>query len=61
VDLLRPVRAFDRFQQRHGWLAIPMAVVKKFGDDQAGSLAALVAYYSFGPPPVWTTRLGCCS
>ena len=47
MDLLRPVRAFDRFQQRHGWLAIPMAVVKKFGDDQAGSLAALVAYYSF--------------
>ena len=24
-----------------------MAVVKKFGDDQGGSLAALVAYYSF--------------
>jgi inner membrane protein YhjD len=47
VDLLRPVRAFDRFQQRHGGLAIPLAVVKKFGDDQAGSLAALVAYYSF--------------
>jgi membrane protein len=47
LDLLRPVRAFDRFQQRHGWLAVPMAVVKKFGDDQAGSLAALVAYYSF--------------
>jgi membrane protein len=47
VDLLRPVRAFDRFQQRHHWLALPLAVVKKFGDDQAGSLAALVAYYSF--------------
>jgi hypothetical protein len=24
VDLLRPVRAFDRFQQRHGWLAVPL-------------------------------------
>jgi membrane protein len=47
VDILRPVRAFDRFQQRRKWLAIPMAVVKKFGDDQAGSLAALVAYYAF--------------
>jgi membrane protein len=47
VDLLRPVRAFDRFQQKRSWLAIPMAVVKKFGDDQAGSLAALVAYYAF--------------
>jgi membrane protein len=47
VDVLRPVRAFDAVQQRHRWLAIPMAVVKKFGDDQAGSLAALVAYYAF--------------
>jgi membrane protein len=47
VDLLRPVRAFDRFQQRHRWLAIPMAVIRKFGNDQAGSLAALVAYYAF--------------
>jgi membrane protein len=47
VDLLRPVRRFDRFQQSHKWLAVPMAVVKKFGDDQAGSLAALVAYYAF--------------
>jgi membrane protein len=47
MDLLRPVRAFDRVQQRHRWLAIPIAVVKKFGDDQGGSLAALVAYYAF--------------
>jgi YihY family inner membrane protein len=47
VDILRPVRAFDRFQQRRKWLAIPMAVVKKFTDDQAGSLAALLAYYVF--------------
>jgi membrane protein len=47
VDVLRPVRAFDRVQQRHRWLAIPMAVVKKFSDDQGGSLAALVAYYAF--------------
>jgi membrane protein len=47
VDLLRPVRAFDRFQQRHRWLAVPMAVITKFGNDQAGSLAALVAYYAF--------------
>src|SRR5438270_5582131 len=47
MDLLRPVKAFDRFQQRHTGLAIPMAVVKKFGDDQGGNLAALVAYYAF--------------
>ncbi|MBV9918723.1 MAG: YihY/virulence factor BrkB family protein [Solirubrobacterales bacterium] len=47
MDLLRPVRAFDNVQQRHEWLALPMAVVKKFADDQGGSLAALVAYYAF--------------
>lgn len=47
MDLLRPVRAFDRYQQRRRWLAVPVAVLKKFGDDQGGSLAALVAYYSF--------------
>ncbi|MGI8506402.1 MAG: YihY/virulence factor BrkB family protein [Solirubrobacteraceae bacterium] len=47
MDFLGPVRAFDRFQQRHRASAIPMAVVKKFGDDQGGSLAALIAYYAF--------------
>jgi membrane protein len=47
VDLLTPVKRFDRFQQRHKAWAIPMAVIRKFGNDQAGSLAALVAYYAF--------------
>ena len=47
MDLLRPIQRFDRFQQGHKGWAIPMAVIKKFGDDQAGNLAALVAYYSF--------------
>src|ERR1700730_9770461 len=47
MDVLRPVRAFDRVQQEHRWLAVPMAVVKKFSDDQGGSLAALVAYFAF--------------
>ena len=47
MDLLAPIRSFDRFQQRHTPLAVPIAVVKKFGDDQAGNLAALVAYYAF--------------
>src|ERR1700722_8024287 len=44
---MRPVRVFDRFQQKQPVLAVPLAVVKKFGNDQAGSLAALVAYYAF--------------
>jgi YihY family inner membrane protein len=47
VDLLAPAKRFDCYQQHHRWLAISMAVVKKFGDDSAGSLAALVAYYAF--------------
>lgn len=29
------------------WLAFPVAVWKKFSDDQAGNLAALIAYYGF--------------
>ncbi|HWD68897.1 MAG TPA: YihY/virulence factor BrkB family protein [Solirubrobacteraceae bacterium] len=47
MDPLAPIRAFDRFQQRHPALAIPLAVIKKFGNDSAGNLAALVAYYAF--------------
>jgi uncharacterized BrkB/YihY/UPF0761 family membrane protein len=47
VDLLLPVKRFDTFQQKHKGWAIPMAVVRKFGNDQAGNLAALIAYYAF--------------
>jgi membrane protein len=47
VDLLTPVHRFDRFQQRHKGWAIPMAVIRKFSNDQAGNLAALIAYYAF--------------
>jgi YihY family inner membrane protein len=45
--LRRLLRAIDDFQQRHRWLAFPFAVVKKYGDDQAGRHAALLAYYGF--------------
>jgi membrane protein len=41
------VAAVDRTQQGRPWLAFPVAVWKKFGDDQAGNLAALIAYYGF--------------
>ena len=37
----------DGVQQRHGWLGFLVAVWKKFSDDQAGNLAALVAYFAF--------------
>jgi YihY family inner membrane protein len=43
----RAGNAVDRFQQRWPVLAFPIAVWKKFNDDQAGNLAALIAYYGF--------------
>jgi membrane protein len=39
--------AVDRFQQRRPWLGYVIGAWKKFGDDQAGNLAALVSYYAF--------------
>jgi membrane protein len=41
------LRKVDAYQKRHALLAFPIAVVRKFGDDQAGNLAALIAYYGF--------------
>jgi YihY family inner membrane protein len=43
----RGIRRVDDFQQRHAVIAFPFAVAKKFGDDRAGYLAALIAYYAF--------------
>jgi membrane protein len=43
----RMVQRIDTYQQRHAWLGFPIAVAKKFGDDRAGNLAALIAYYGF--------------
>jgi YihY family inner membrane protein len=43
----RLVRRVDAFQQRHRLPGFMFGVVKKFGDDRAGSLAALMAYYGF--------------
>ncbi len=37
----------DNFQQRHKVLAFGYAVFAKFGEDQAGGQAALIAYYAF--------------
>ena len=56
------VRRVDRFQQEHGLLGFPFAVVQKFGNDQAGGKAALIAYYGlFAVFPLlmlFTTILG---
>jgi YihY family inner membrane protein len=47
MSLTDRLHAIDRFQQRSPRLSFPAAVIKKFGDDQAGQLAALIAYYGF--------------
>ena len=41
------LRELDRRQQRRPRIAFIAAVIKKFSDDQAGQLAALIAYYGF--------------
>jgi YihY family inner membrane protein len=37
--------SFDRFQKKHRLTALPVAVLKKYSDDQGGYLAATIAYY----------------
>ncbi|HEY2141174.1 MAG TPA: YihY/virulence factor BrkB family protein [Solirubrobacteraceae bacterium] len=46
MSLTDRLKALDRRQQ-HSRVSFLAAVVKKFGDDQAGQLAALIAYYGF--------------
>ncbi|HEX5224978.1 MAG TPA: YihY/virulence factor BrkB family protein [Solirubrobacteraceae bacterium] len=41
------LRALDRAQQKRPRISFVVAVVKKFSDDQASQLAALIAYYGF--------------
>ena len=43
----RMLHRADEIQRAHPSLAFPFAVVKKFGDDRASQLAALIAYYGF--------------
>jgi membrane protein len=43
----RLLTAFDGWQRRHTAPALAVAVVRKFVDDRASTLAALVAYYAF--------------
>jgi membrane protein len=47
VDLLKPVRAFDRLQRRVPPLAIAVAVLRNVSDQGAGNAAALVAWWGF--------------
>lgn len=41
------LRRIDLFQRERRWLAFPVAVVKKFGDDGANREAALIAWWGF--------------
>ncbi len=41
------IRNLDRYQQRHKPVAFLYAVIKKYGQDEAGSRAALLTYYAF--------------
>jgi YihY family inner membrane protein len=40
------VRRIDRFQQSHGIVGLPFAVIQKFGNDQAGGKATIIAFYA---------------
>jgi membrane protein len=45
---LQPVKdAIDRWQRARPLTAVPVAIAKKFSDDGASRLAALIAYWSF--------------
>jgi inner membrane protein YhjD len=37
----------DAAQQKHAPLGVPVATIKKFNDDQANNLAAVIAFYAF--------------
>ncbi|MFF2078770.1 YihY/virulence factor BrkB family protein [Kitasatospora sp. NPDC058162] len=43
----RGLRSVDGFQQRHRPIAAAVGVVRKYGDDRGGLLAALISYYGF--------------
>lgn len=45
--LQKAVRQLDAFQQRHRAASFVFAVVKRYGEDQDGSKAALLTYYAF--------------
>ncbi|MEO6513592.1 MAG: YihY/virulence factor BrkB family protein [Candidatus Saccharimonadales bacterium] len=43
----KTLQGFDSFQQRHRKISFFYAVIKKYGEDEAGYQAALMAYYAF--------------
>ncbi len=47
MDVKAPLRRFDEFQQRKPALALPLGIVKKFSEDEGGSMVSLIAYRAF--------------
>jgi YihY family inner membrane protein len=47
MDVKAPLRRFDEFQQTKPALALPLGIVKKFSDDEGGSMVSLIAYRAF--------------
>jgi len=43
----KTIARLDAFQRRRKFLGFPLAVLKKYGEDEAGHQAALLAYYGF--------------
>src|SRR5690349_12560395 len=43
----RVVGRVDQFQQRHEAVAIAVAVVRKFAEDQSSKLAGMIAFWAF--------------
>jgi len=41
------INKLDHWQQRHTWSALTYAVIKKYGEDESGSQAVVLTYYSF--------------
>lgn len=47
MNIQKTLVKLDNFQRRHSLPGLIFAVIKKYGDDQAGYQAALLTYYGF--------------
>lgn len=47
MQINKIIDRIDKFQQRHPVIALPYAIIKKYGDDDGGYQAALITYYGF--------------
>ena len=45
--MTRILERLDRLQRRRQWLALPLAVFKRFGEHGGGRLATTISYWSF--------------